>query len=219
MTRYSLWAILFGTLTHLYSSSAACAEPGDSEPPPSSSEMPANAASQTRIAPCDSGEHRKIKATLIPPQRAWYGGTILGVDALAASLMAVGVASSSGGLFLGSGVAFTLGGPIVHGIHRDGGKAVVSLGLRVGLPVVGGLVGVFAGASGGEDCEGDMCQLSGVAAGGAVGLGLGMVAASALDVTFLAYDSPPPSTNTQVALVPAIDPTKRSGSLTLQGTW
>lgn len=66
---------------------------------------------------------------------------------------------SSGTLVLAVGTAgYLLGGPIIHGAHRNHGGVVKSLGLRVGLP----LLGVLAGRL---DADGDSSGARGAVAG------------------------------------------------------
>jgi hypothetical protein len=74
------------------------------------------------------------------PAASWYGWQTLATNGGAAALLlgalAFGEARADGAAYglLGLSLAtFALGGPIVHGVHRHGGKAAVSAGLRVGL--------------------------------------------------------------------------------------
>ncbi|MGC4065094.1 MAG: hypothetical protein QM784_10705 [Polyangiaceae bacterium] len=202
MSRYALWALLLGMVTHSFNPRLAYAGPCACEPPSVSTSNCTGTASEAPTTPSPSAHAQTAQSS---PQRVWYGGTILGIDLLAASLVAVGVATSSGIVLLGSGLSYTLGGPVVHGMHHNAGKVGGSFGLRLGLPVVGGMIGALAGASASGGCSGEMCQLGSFAVGGAIGLGVGMITASALDLTLLAYDSPSHSASPQVALLPAIE--------------
>src|SRR5262245_27935608 len=78
----------------------------------------------------------------------WYGGRLLLADAAAVAVFAVG--GSQGGApvaVLGVG-GWALGSPIVHATHGSVGRGVVSLALRVGLP----LMGFMLGKSSSEGC-------------------------------------------------------------------
>ncbi len=216
MTRYSIGAIPFAALMHSFSPHVACAESSVTERTAASTANQTQARSAAISPPSTSAD---TASTSSPPNRVWYGGPILGFDALAVALVMAGAASESGAVLVSSGLVYIAGGPVVHGTHHNGGKAVASLGLRVGLPFLGGLVGVHAGSSSRNGCSGEMCGLGGAVAGGALGVGVGMIAASAIDISLLAYESKPESVGPRVALLPAIDPNKRSASLTLQGNW
>lgn len=72
----------------------------------------------------------------------WYGWQTLATDATADTLLV------GGGLFgeskeaaIAAAALYTFGGPIVHVAHGEWGRAGISLGLRLGLPTLGGLVG------------------------------------------------------------------------------
>lgn len=94
-----------------------------------------------------------------------------GVDLSALVMMSTG--SSVG---VGVGVAtLALGAPALHLYHHQPGRAVASLGLRVGLPLAGMAIGA-AGAQKGTDAE---------IALPAIGAVIGVVAASAIDIGYL----------------------------------
>ena len=99
--------------------------------------------------------HVGFKDHSLQPPRAWYGGSILAVDAIALSAGIAGigaVVSDSSGvrdaglpILIGAGLTYVLGGPIVHATHDRLGMTFASLGLRVGVPM-GGCVSLGAGA-------------------------------------------------------------------------
>lgn len=71
---------------------------------------------------------------------------VYGLHILAADLVPVGILSTATvfpqGPYLEASVgAYLLGGPIVHTLHGEYKRAAASLGLRVGLPIAGLLVG------------------------------------------------------------------------------
>ena len=132
--------------------------------------------------------------------RTWYGGGIVAIDVLALTLPFVGLSSSSGGLETGllgaSAMGYVFGGPIVHAANGASGSVVGgSFALRLGLPLVGILFGVAAGGPADASCEahgGDFCGLATVAYS-VIGIAVGMVAASVIDIAALAWktDGPP----------------------------
>jgi hypothetical protein len=75
-----------------------------------------------------------------------------------------------------------LGGPIVHWAHGHVARGFGSLGINLGMPLVGSLVGLGVGST----------WSARVAAAG-VGAAIGLVAALVLDVSLLAYDELPPA--------------------------
>jgi len=116
-----------------------------------------------------------------PPPGTGYHLEMLAVDA--ASLTAVvtgGVIEGNHGynplvseVLRGAGVSgYVLGGPIVHLVHRQYGRAGISLALRVGLPMLGAVVGLSTAS-----CHPDewFCGAGEAAAGVAIGSAAAMV--------------------------------------------
>jgi hypothetical protein len=121
------------------------------------------------------------------PRTRWYGWQTLITDGAAfAMLVGAGATSnnenSSGALLAASGLTYALGGPIVHWAHLHGGIGAASLGLRLGLPVGLGLVGLAIGSA-----VGDGKDYAGIA-GAALGFVVGFPAAIALDAAVLARE-------------------------------
>lgn len=111
--------------------------------------------------------------------KSWYGWQTLTIDAGAGSLFWLGRETKDGrDLPMGSmilslgGSGFVLGAPIAHFAHGQVRTGALSMGMRVGLPAAGLGIATLAGAK--ED-----------ATFGA--LALGMVAASIIDATVLAW--------------------------------
>lgn len=121
----------------------------------------------------------------VPPrtEKKWYGWQTLIVDgAVIVSSIAIGAASSdasnaAGTVFL---VGYALGGPIVHWANGQVGMGFASLGLRVGAPVVVGVLGgaLAAGASNGDGYA--------VLGGAAIGIIAGSIGAVVVDSAVLA---------------------------------
>ncbi|HEX8109307.1 MAG TPA: hypothetical protein VF516_16355 [Kofleriaceae bacterium] len=75
-------------------------------------------------------------------------------------------------------MVYALGGPIIHGAHEQGGRAVASLTLRLGLPLASAWVWGRCPSSA-DECENDGAV--------AVGLVLGFVTAMVIDATALSH--------------------------------
>lgn len=123
-----------------------------------------------------------------------YGGATLTFDANAAGFAIAGLVSVNRErqqeiLVAVATVLFVAGPPTVHLFHREPGKALGSLGLRIGLPVIGALVGERLRPS---DVECESYKSDGVgcprrlSTGPLVGAGIGAAAAIALDALLLA---------------------------------
>ena len=134
-----------------------------------------------------------------PLLKRWYGWETLSLDAAALGLGVMSFATYDGqgtaGALLGSGAisTYAFGAPAVHLLRDQSGKAVTSLGLRVGLPVLAvGIASIGRDASCSEsspDFDAAKCEprqnrmmLAGV---------IGVVAASLIDGAFMAWEPPP----------------------------
>jgi hypothetical protein len=149
---------------------------------------PADATPDALAAPRRQPERATERAE--NPGRRWYGWQIIFTDAAAiASLSAAGKDSGWGDLAV---ALYLAGGPAVHFAHGNGTKALGSFGIRVLVPVGGAGVGAAVGAiaGGNNDCGGGFCFPPALV-GAAVGFGVGLIAASIVDIAALAYDNPP----------------------------
>jgi hypothetical protein len=148
----------------------------------------------------------------------WYGGAILLTDglSLASAVAAVFTQSSAPAAFALGGYA--LGGPIVHVAHGEPLRGLGSLGLRAGLPVVGGLSGALLASVGPPERCHDVCGLR--ALGGLlVGTGVGAVAAMVVDTAFLARRKVPAEATTGVTVTPQVAVDKKGVQLGLGGAF
>jgi hypothetical protein len=135
--------------------------------------------------------------TQVDTRRQWYGWQTLSADGAALGFLTLGSAlasdddSDSGHTGIDSFVVvgvgmYALGGPIVHAAHQNWGAAAASLGLRVGLPLAGILIG--SGVDGcGAKRDPDVCGAVGPAFGALLGIG----AAIAIDAAALGYEQVP----------------------------
>jgi hypothetical protein len=134
------------------------------------------------------------------PEETWYGGETLAADGAAfalalaggATLQAPAVSTAFAIVSLGT---YVLGGPIVHGSHGRGGAAVGDFLMRLAVPITGALLGAAVGSAlspaSASTCEGDG-PCGGGLGGAVIGLGLGIVTASIVDATVLAYEPAAP---------------------------
>jgi hypothetical protein len=117
-----------------------------------------------------------------------YAHWVVGSD-LSSVLLFVGALSGAGELGYASAAAYLLGGPAVHAAHGEAGKAALSFGLRLGVPLTSMLV--VNGLSRSSHCPADdadendiYCKpiVDRILIAGAVG----MVVAMVIDPVFLA---------------------------------
>jgi hypothetical protein len=108
----------------------------------------------------------------------WYGYQNLAADGAAFALaMAAGstenreAGNALGWLSFGT---YVLASPIIHGLHGGGvGRSLASGAMRLGLPVLGAVIGgSMASCDGREGCWDD---LGGIALGGLIGIGTAIV--------------------------------------------
>ena len=146
-----------------------------------------------------------IAALLAPPtdeepvDTRWYGWQTLLTDAGAVGFAALAGAHGSAdaltnSLAAASAVLYFAGGPAVHLGHRRGGTALGDFGLRVGIPLGGGLlVGTIVDVAAGRPSPRDDCPACGFAIGFLIGAGLGGLTAAILDASWLAREPVSPS--------------------------
>ncbi len=88
---------------------------------------------------------------------------------------------------------YGLGAPMIHAANHHGGRALASLTVRIGLPLIGGMLGARQGC--GAPAPGDgACGDSGFPDDGYVkGIAIGAVAAMAIDAWLIARPEHKPS--------------------------
>jgi hypothetical protein len=131
----------------------------------------------------------------VPPPpakpRHWYGAPILLADGVAYGSILLGfkVEQTTGvALPLGIGT-YLLAGPITHAVHRRWGRMAFSLAARAVLPLVGLTTGA-ASCTSDSDCASTLAVLT----------ASGMLAASVIDASVLAYEPIAESVSVQPAL-------------------
>jgi hypothetical protein len=146
--------------------------------------IPSDARGDTRSSPGLEG--RRSNRDLGP--RRWYGWQVMSADAvaIAAGASTALVVDAAGGdpSSVGSAVfagGYLLGGPTVHALQGRYGRAAGSLALRVGGPLLFGLVGHHLDTS---DTDGSGDDLGDSAR---IGVALGTAAALLLDWSSLSW--------------------------------
>jgi hypothetical protein len=124
-----------------------------------------------------------------PALEAGYRFQTALADGAAVGLFMLGASSNSSGLADAGLGTYLLGAPIIHLSHNRPGRAAGSLALRLGLPIIGVMVGIKSHHS----CpNNDICD-EGPGAEAVVGLLGGVVAASVIDTAFLAKGDDAPA--------------------------
>ncbi len=155
-----------------------------------------------------------------PPRKPgeWYGYQTLLTDVAAAGMFGLAVKSGSSMFAVASVSTYVLGAPIVHFAHGHVGKGFGDLGLRLGLPVGGALVGAgLACAFGGCSGKGDFAGYA-PAIGGVLGAASGGVAAMILDWALISREPAAPRA-AKVRLTPSLAITPAGGSVGLGGAF
>jgi hypothetical protein len=126
----------------------------------------------------------------------WYGWQTLLADGAAAALVAGGLASGRSVVTAAGVASFALTPGVIHGVHGHPGKAAGDIAVRIGSPIVCavvlGLAGALLGRTTAPSHYGPADDVSpsgaetGLTLGGLIGLGVGVVAASAIDAGMLA---------------------------------
>jgi hypothetical protein len=119
----------------------------------------------------------------------WYGAPIIIADGVSTLVATVGGVATGGVLTAVGAGTFILVPPIIHWARGNVAKGFGSLGLRVGMPAGGTLIGGIVGVVASGNCSGDFCAFAGLALGGLIGGGLGIIGASVVDSAVLAHDS------------------------------
>ena len=139
--------------------------------------------------PGPAGRARFLIAAPTPQVKTWYGGKILAADAAMVATLVVAAGTKSTPLAAIGGVSYLVTPAVIHGVHGRGGLSVLSVVLRVALPIAGMAMGASMAnchpSNGGEDDDA-FCGLGEAIIGGV----LGVIAASAVDAS-LAWESAP----------------------------
>lgn len=108
-------------------------------------------------------------------------------------------------------LSYPLVGPVIHVRHHRYGRALASLGMRIGLPITAGIIGARS-VHCGQDAIG--CGLDELG----VGMMVGAVLAAALDTTLLSGPSESSGRDTPDTTAAATDTPRRRANATLAST-
>ena len=173
--------------------------------------------------PSESAEARSSPA----PEYDDYRLTLLFSDLTAVSLL-IGTAAVSDNETIATGFVaaglgtYALGGPIIHFVHKQPGRGFTSLGLRVGLPLVGISLGIGLAAACGSGEGAEWCAVGAVLFGGVIAVG-GAVTAMIIDDSILGKAPKNPKkdqatrSSFRLGLAPLFDPSKRTLGMSLVG--
>lgn len=117
-------------------------------------------------------------------RRNWYGWQVLLVDVGSIAVNVVGIVAESRVLSGVGAIAQFIGAPIVHWTHRRVGFGFASLGVRLGLPLLGALVGYTENACPTDSYGTRRCGSGGIDPALAIllGAGIGQIVASIVDI-------------------------------------
>jgi hypothetical protein len=179
----------------------------------------------------DPGVTKKASAepkTEAEPAMHWYGWQTLLVDAVGPATLltaraAVGPSfpSTVGPAFWVAGASsYALGAPVVHAAHGQWGRAAGSLGLRIGLPLGGALMGygiaqaTLQGGGGGDDHGGAQSTVLYLfTLGGGL---VGAITAAFVDACALAYE-PEARGSDKPVVAPTVSLVRGGGSVGVVG--
>jgi hypothetical protein len=225
------WVSGIGSVCGVLTATAlAAAEPLNEAGLPAERSMPAplsvppspvpTAPQGREISRADAAYEAMLEAELAEPP-LWYGWQTLTLDGLllvgSFAALQVGTSSRSDVAEALAWVpvgAYAVGGPTIHLIHREPWRALGSLGLRAGLPVVGGAIGIgiFATCPP-PDGEYGNCGLGELI----IGVATGVLAASLIDGLALARESRKVPGKLALSLTPFISPDGTTSELRLRG--
>jgi hypothetical protein len=145
-------------------------------PRPATPPSPASRASP-ETSPSGAGDRASRAGDGAATRSRWYGWQTLIVDGSALAVAFVRPELTP--------AVYVFGGPIVHAAHGRWGTGLLSLGLRVGAPLVGGLAG--AAVTGGAGCVSSSSS-SCISLGLVGGLLVGYATAVTVDAAVLARE-------------------------------
>jgi len=186
---------------------------------PARADQPAPVAPLPDVRP-DEEEPPAIASASPPPARVWYGWQVLATDGALVALTAGALAVEQEDLALVPLFGLFASGAVVHATHGHGLRALGSAGMRLGLPLAGGLIGAAIAncPPHNPDAWLDLCGVGETA----LGMASGMAIAIAID-SIWAYDevapTPSPARPSQHvwSLTPAMSVTQNSAGVGLVG--
>jgi len=173
----------------------------------------------------------QVREPAASPERRWYGGETLLSDVASLALVFGGLKAADGNGIYDSGtpaaanalttlglVGYAAGAPALHLIHERPLPALGSFGLRVGLPVLGGVLGSAL-----AQCPPPPPQEYGSCGTGELVLGVsaGVLAAIVVDATVLGWktEKPEPPAGPRVGFAPVISNDGKRAELHVYGSF
>jgi hypothetical protein len=137
--------------------------------------------------PAGAVAEQPVPPTGTPSYRGWT----IGADVTAVTLFALAVDKEDYDLLTLSVGTYALGAPLVHAVHGRTGHAFASLGMRLGFPLLGAMLG--EGLHTEPKCGGyyDDCYDEGPSDEAVIGALLGIGAAMIVDSAYLARGDQP----------------------------
>ncbi len=155
--------------------------------------------------------------------RDWYGWQLLLNDFVA--IGALGGAAAAGvegktaiAVIVPVALVYDLGGPTIHWLHGRKAIAGASLGVRIGVPFVGVMVGAaVAGCDDDQSSAAKSCRSRGAGYGAL----FGFAAATAIDAALFAWEAPrtTPAKSAAFRCAPFVAPAQGGGTLGLVGSF
>jgi hypothetical protein len=145
-----------------------------------------------------------------------YRNQTLLADGAAVSLLLLGAGTQSLGMAKVSLATYWFGSPIVHAAHSNGTSFFLSVGMRVGFPLIAGLVASRLEPTCSSDDDTECGDDEFVGDRVAAGLLLGVVSAMVVDHAFLAKHT---VTRTSQTVTPTATPIRGGMTLGLAGTF
>jgi len=167
------------------------------------------ASSTARAQPSMTPPAPALETPPEPDEPEHYGVQIFGADvAVGATCLLVGVGTQRGEVFVLWLGGYVLTGPIVHAYHGEAGHALLSGGLRLGLPILGAKLGYELDEGDGDS---ELDGLGGLFAGAAAG----MITALVIDWAALGHESRREPARAQ----PYVAPAQGGATLGFAGAW
>jgi hypothetical protein len=162
--------------------------PIDNRSDPSSSASTAESEPGRLAPPEDTGHQLPHVTSAEHTQEVWYGWQNVLSDVASVGLIAASGSSSAAPLAYVGLLGYIGGSPVIHAVNGSGQKSAISVGLRLGLPLVGGLMAYAITSSHSQSSEdndlGNALEIAG-------GVAAGAIVAMVIDDIFVARKTKP----------------------------
>lgn len=162
--------------------------------PPAADGPPLTSTATAGLAPA-----RTPRAAPTPSPRRWYGGQLLLADGVGYAIVGVSLALPSLELLAGGAVYLLFDSLVVHALHHQWSRGLLSVGATLGGGLLGGVLTCGLGG-----CRGEWGGLSGFL-GGLIGAGVGRLTATILDASVLGWEEPAEGPALAFGLAPGPD--------------